>query len=200
MQAVVLDIGGVLEFTPDTGWRARWERRLRLPPGGLDERLTPVWQAGAVGRISLDAVMQDITVRLGITAQDANAMMEEAWQEYLGTPNTPLLEFVRQLRPSVRTGIISNSFVGAREREQAAYGMADLCDVLVYSHEVAVEKPDPEIFHLAQRQLGVPYPDMAFVDDVPRNVDAARALGMHAILFEDTAQTLQALRRWLGQT
>jgi hypothetical protein len=36
-----------------------------------------------------------------------------------------------------------NSFVGAREREQALYGFKDMCDVIVYSHEVGWLKPDP---------------------------------------------------------
>jgi hypothetical protein len=38
---------------------------------------------------------------------------------YLGTANTELIEYARSLRPRFRTGILSNSFVGAREREQA---------------------------------------------------------------------------------
>ncbi len=28
IRAVVFDIGGVLEITPDTGWQVKWEERL----------------------------------------------------------------------------------------------------------------------------------------------------------------------------
>ncbi|MFJ8762682.1 hypothetical protein [Streptomyces cyaneofuscatus] len=45
---VILDIGGVLEFTRDTGWVQRWERKLELAPGTVDERLRDVWEAGSV--------------------------------------------------------------------------------------------------------------------------------------------------------
>ncbi len=60
-----------------------------------------------------------------------------------GTANTDLIEYARRLRPRYRTGILSNSFVGAREREQAAYGFEDLVDEIIYSHECGMSKPDP---------------------------------------------------------
>ena len=49
---VILDIGGVLEITPETGCVQRWEERLELPLGTVHERLRDVWQAGSVGSIS----------------------------------------------------------------------------------------------------------------------------------------------------
>ncbi len=69
--------------------------------------------------------------------------MADIWREYLGTANTELIEYARQLRPRYRTGILSNSFVGAREGEQAAYGFEDLVDEIIYSHEAGMSKPDP---------------------------------------------------------
>ena len=51
--------------------------------------------------------------------------------------------------------ILSNSFVGAREREQAAYGFEDLVDEIIYSHECGMSKPDPGIHALACERLRV---------------------------------------------
>jgi hypothetical protein len=56
IRAVVLDIGGVLEITPDLGVHQRWETQLGLPPGEIDARLRDVWQGGSVGTIALDDV------------------------------------------------------------------------------------------------------------------------------------------------
>ena len=38
--------------------------------------------------------------------------------------------------------------VGAREREQAAYGFQDMCDTIVYSHEVGYLKPEPAAYRI----------------------------------------------------
>jgi putative hydrolase of the HAD superfamily len=90
----------------------------------------------------------------------------------------------------VLTGILSNSFVGAREREQDAFGFEELVDVIVYSHEVGRRKPDPEIYAITCSRLGVEPHEVLFVDDVQENVDGAIAAGMDAIRFVDAEQAI----------
>jgi FMN phosphatase YigB (HAD superfamily) len=145
IRAVVFDIGGVLEITPDLGVNRLWEARLGLSSGEMDQRMRDVWRAGSIGTITLDGVHQAIRDRLGLDEQQLAEYMADLWREYLGTANTELIEYARQLRPRYRTGILSNSFVGAREREQTAYGFEDLVDEIVYSHEAGMSKPDPDI-------------------------------------------------------
>ncbi|MGN6610809.1 MAG: HAD family hydrolase [Angustibacter sp.] len=61
-----------------------------------------------------------------------------------------------------------------------------LFDDIVVSGEEQVAKPDARIFRVLERRAGIPLAQCVFIDDSPRNVEAARALGMDAILFEDT--------------
>jgi putative hydrolase of the HAD superfamily len=117
-----------------------------LPAGELGERMHDVWAAGSIGTITEDDVHQAIADRLGLDKQQCAAFMSDIWREYLGTANEELIEYVRRLRPRYRTGILSNSFVGARQREQAAYGFEDLVDEIIYSHEAGMSKPDPQIY------------------------------------------------------
>ena len=81
--------------------------------------------------------------------------MSSYWAEYPGPPNEDLIRYFRDLRPRYRTGIISNSFAGARGREQAAYQLSDSTDLIVYSHEAGTCKPDHRIYHLACEMLVV---------------------------------------------
>lgn len=87
---VILDIGGVLEMTPETGWVQRWEERLALPPGTVHERMDDVWQAGNVGSISERTVHEQVASRLGLDAPQVEAFMADLWTEYLGAPNEEL--------------------------------------------------------------------------------------------------------------
>jgi epoxide hydrolase-like predicted phosphatase len=119
--------------------------------------------------------------------------MDDAWTEYVGTLNEELADWFAGLRPRYRTGILSNSFVGAREREQKLYGFEDMCDVLMYSHEVGWAKPDARIYHAVCQQLGVAPAEAVLLDDLPANVDGARAVGMRAVTYVDTAQAIAEL-------
>ena len=66
-------------------------------------------------------------------------------------------------------------------------------DVIVSAHERLV-KPDPEIFGVFLRRTGMAPGDCIFVDDSRANIEAARATGMDAVLFEEPEALAEALR------
>jgi len=197
IRAVVFDIGGVLEITPDLGVMGEWETRLGLPAGRLAERMRAAFAGGNIGTVTENEVHQAARERLGLDEEQLAAFMADLWREYLGTPNTELIEYARQLRPRYRTGIVSNSFVGAREREQAAYGFEDLVDEIVYSHEAGMSKPDPRIYALACTRLDVRPQETVFLDDVEMCVVGARDAGLHAIRYQDNAQAIAEIEKLL---
>jgi epoxide hydrolase-like predicted phosphatase len=199
IEAVVFDIGGVLEITPSLGVAEMWESRLGLDPGEVDKRMQDVWEGGAVGAISERDVHQAVRERLGLNERQLEEFMGMIWREYLGAANTELIEYVRRLRPRYRTGIVSNSFVGAREREQAAYGFEDLVDEIVYSHECGMSKPDPAIYALACERLRVEPAQMVFVDDYGPCVAGAREAGIHGVPYRDNAQAIRDIEALLDR-
>jgi putative hydrolase of the HAD superfamily len=190
IKAIVFDIGGVLEITPDLGVAAAWESRLGLAEGELNERMSDAWAGGSVGTVSEAGVHRAARERLGLDERQLAEFTADLWRDYLGTANTELIGYVRGLRPCYRTGILSNSFVGAREREQAAYGFEDLVDEIIYSHECGMQKPDQRIYALACARLGVEPGQMVFVDDYPPCVEGAAAVGIHAVRHQGNAQTI----------
>ena len=193
IRAVVFDIGGVLEITPPGGWRHRWEKT----PGDLDRRLAPVWKAGSLGHISEAQAEEQIAELMGLGPVQREAFMADLWRDYLGELNRELADYFVALRQRCRTAILSNSFVGAREREQQTYALSDMSEFIIYSHEVGLEKPDPRIFQLTCQQLGLTPQEIAFVDDCPGHVEAARQLGIQAILHQDNARTIAQLEAFL---
>jgi epoxide hydrolase-like predicted phosphatase len=197
IRAVLFDIGGVLEYAPDIGVTELWEGRLGLSAGELDSRMQDAWIGGSIGTISLADVHQAAMDKLGLDELRVAAFMEDIWREYLGAGNTELIEYARGLRPRYRTGILSSSFVGAREREQAAYGFEDLVDEIIYSHEVGMSKPDPRIYALACERLGVRPEETVLLDDAEQDVHGAREAGLQAIRFQDNAQAIADLDKLL---
>ncbi|MEE1938166.1 HAD-IA family hydrolase [Streptomyces sp. TRM 70361] len=197
-RCVVLDIGGVLEITPATGWQQDRERRLGLPVGTVGRRLGEVWRAGSVGAIGEEEVRARVAAEPGLDASRVDALMADLWAEYLGNPNEELITCVRGLRSRCRLGVLSTSLVGARGREAEAYRFDGLVGEIVHSHEAGICKPDPAAYALVCARLEVCPEDCLFVDDVGANVDAAREAGMWGHLFEDNARTIDRIFARLG--
>jgi len=65
-------------------------------------------------------------------------------------------ELTRTSPPCVRESRRASSATASSElaeREQAAYGFEDICDVVVYSHEIGYLKPDARAYHAVCEQL-----------------------------------------------
>ncbi len=57
-------------------------------------------------------------------------------------------------------------------------------DLVLVSARIGTAKPDADVWPLAAERLGSPADRIVFVDDKPANVDAARAAGIHAHVWE----------------
>lgn len=68
-------------------------------------------------------------------------------------------------------------------------------DVFLCSCYVGLRKPDPKFFELALDVLQRDAEEVAFIDDRQGNCEAAEALGIHAIQYQDETQCVQALER-----
>jgi putative hydrolase of the HAD superfamily len=68
-------------------------------------------------------------------------------------------------------------------------------DVFFSSCYLGLRKPDPKFYELALDVLQRDPEEVAFIDDRIHNCEAAQALGIHAIRYQDEAQCVQALER-----
>ena len=84
-----------------------------------------------------------------------------------------------------RTALITNNIAEFSDGWRAMIPVDDLFEVIIDSSAVGMRKPDARIYRMALEQLGVAPENAVFLDDAPGNIEAARAVGMHAILVED---------------
>jgi putative hydrolase of the HAD superfamily len=113
---------------------------------------------------------------------------------------TEVIEAATALRGrGYRTALITNN---ARELEpvwRPRIPVDDMFDTIVDSSAVGMRKPEPGIFQLTLDRLEVSAPEAVLLDDMPTNIDAARAFGMHAIqVGPESAAALGELDRLLG--
>jgi putative hydrolase of the HAD superfamily len=197
IEAVVLDIGGVLEVIDDTVFPDPWCERHGVARDVLDAAFVLPRDA-VVGGMTEAEIAAHLRRELGLDDAQLAELLEDHWRWYVGELDQPLRDWFSTLRGrGLKTGILSNSGPGARERE-ACWAFEDLVDVLIYSHEVGLRKPDPRIYALASDRLGVEPSGIAFLDDWLPAVEAARAAGWHGVHHVDTPSSIAALEALLN--
>jgi epoxide hydrolase-like predicted phosphatase len=204
VRAVVFDIGGVLERVEDfeAALGAAWRARLGMSPDEFHAALGAIdlGKLAETGQMSEAEYAARCAVCLGLSPAQQEEFMADMWNWYCGELDRELMAFAASLRPRVRTAIVSNSADGARREELSRYAFDEIFDPIIYSHEVGLAKPDPAIFELACSRLGVTPDESIFVDDVPEHCEAARGVGMHAILHRSTPQTITAVTALINGT
>lgn len=201
IDAVVFDLGGVVLESPFTAI-ARYEAELGLPPQSINRAVAGAGEAGAWarlerGEITLEAFYTcfDADCRaagLAVSVQRLMALVHES------TVVRPRMVGVidRLRRHGLRVGALTNTWV--RQGRTVTESLRPHFDVFVESSTVGLRKPDPRIYELVCRELGVPPARAAFLDDLGRNLKAARALGMTTIKVDDPAAALCELGALLG--
>ena len=66
------------------------------------------------------------------------------------------------------------------------------------SADVGLAKPDERIYALSARRLKLAPAECVFIDGLPRNVEGARAAGMHAVHFLVNEHNLETQLADLG--
>lgn len=199
IQALILDIGGVLVRTEDWSPRQQWERKLGLPANSLEPLVhgTVSNESYERGKLSFDAFWNAVARKLHIPASQMAQFRDDF---YSGDRlNLPLIEFVRAQRErGIKTGIISNAPPSMRLMITHKFPIIDDFDAVILSGEAGVRKPERRVYDIACNALHVLPEEGVFVDDLEVNITGARAAGMQAVHFVDTEPALVELRRWLG--
>ncbi len=198
IRAVIFDIGGVLLNLPDPSIRyAKWEQLLGLQPGKLVHILRHSgFNAEAdIGKYSQQDMVPRLSSLLRLNDQQARDFLDEHTTNY--ELNCDITEFLKRLRPRYQTAILSNAWPDVPKKMQEHYHFDELVDIIIYSCQVGLAKPDPAIYHLACQRLGVQPEEVLFIDDTLHNVEAARAIGILAVLFQHNAQAISDMQAYL---
>lgn len=197
----VFDFGRVL-----FRWRPEALLRQVLPQRASDEASARHW-AGLVfqayggdwgdfdrGTVQPPELAQRIAARTGLAQAEARAVIEAAPDELQPLPDS--VDLLRHLRAAGRrTFYLSNMPAPYADHLEARHDFVRGFESGVFSARVGFNKPEPQIFALAQARFGVPAETLLFLDDHAPNVQAAREAGWQALLFSDAAQAERDLRQ-----
>lgn len=139
----------------------------------------------ANGLVWKDVVYARLLAEFGVDTLEVTDMIQE-YLDGLGAHAClfdGVLTALQELRAvGLKLGIITNGRTDLQSRIIAASGLDDLMDSVVISGAVGVGKPDPGIFNIALKEIGLNAGETVFVGDNPiADIAGARALGMGVV-------------------
>lgn len=122
----------------------------------------------------------------------------DRWTETITGPIGGTVALLKDLHASGKYRLLGLTnwsrelFPWARE----TFPFLELFEAIMVSGEVKLQKPDPAIYRLLHDTYDLRgYAGCVFIDDSPRNVEAARQQGLDAIRFENPAQLREELKQ-----
>jgi len=200
IRALIFDMGGVLVRTASQESRLRLARKLGL---SLDELYDLVFNSeeslqAQLGSGSPEGPWQRIARQFGFDQEQLAAFQRDMFGA--DELDSELIDYIRCRRQKYKTALLSNASAGLERRLRDDLHIDDCFDVIVISALVGIMKPDPAIYHLVLRKLGVAPEEAVFIDDSPENVAGAAAVGIHAIRFTTREAVLKQLEQLLAKT
>ncbi len=199
IKAVIWDMGGVILRTEDPSPREKLANELGLNREELEKFVfsSKAANQATAGEISSREHYQQIARRFNLDDDGLKHFFDAFWSG--DRVDETLLAVIRELRKQYKTAMLSNAWSEARDFLTKDFPCLEPFDIAIFSAEVKLAKPQPEIYWLMLNSLQVAPGESVFIDDFQENIAAAKSLGMHGIQFRNREQALSELGEILGR-
>lgn len=119
--------------------------------------------------------------------EDWTTSFHQVMKQAIGV-NSQMYELVNELKTrNMPIALLSNidERLGKIIRDFGLYEPFEPC---LLSYQLGLEKPDPQIYQVLLKEMNLPAEDIIFIDDRAENIEAAKHLGLDAILFLSPCQ------------
>jgi putative hydrolase of the HAD superfamily len=193
-RAVLFDLGGVLLDIDFGRAIAAWADHSRLPPEQMRAsfRFDEPFHRHETGH--LDNAGFFAHLRQALSLQCGLAEVEAGFNRILIGEIEETVRLLEAVRARVPCYAISNTNPAHIAHIERAFPQFLQRFTRVFaSHEIGHRKPHAAAFEHVLRAIGVPPPEVLLFDDLAANVEAARALGLQAVLVRSPADVREAL-------
>ncbi|HRZ21592.1 MAG TPA: HAD family phosphatase [Bacteroidales bacterium] len=198
IKAVIWDMGGVILRTSGEDSRLEMAKEFQVPADTLYKLVfdSPSAEKATVGLISESDHWNFVADNLGVSRDRVQELQDRFWAG--DTIDKQLVEFIKSLNKSYKTGLLSNAWSGARQSLDQRIPIGIVFQYSMFSCEVRLRKPDAKIYHRMLELMEVKADEAIFVDDFSENIAGANAVGIHGVQFFSTAQAIADVNQILS--
>ncbi|HMP92902.1 MAG TPA: HAD family phosphatase, partial [Phnomibacter sp.] len=154
------------------------------------------------GKIAPPDFYEQLRAQTGLAL--SNQTIEQAWNAMLGKFRPASIASVAPLRGRYRVYLLSNTnqihyncFLQAYQQQIGGNPFNGLFDTAYYSHHMGLRKPDAEAYQHILDTEGLLAAETLFIDDTPKNIAGAKAVGLQTGWLQPGMQLEDSLPLWL---
>lgn len=192
---IIFDIGNVLsdfcwkEFLLDQGMSEEMAMRI-----GRATTMHPVWNEIDRGVWSTEQLLKAFVEN----DPEIEEEIRRAYADIHGIvrPRAYAIPWIKELKAKGYNVYYLSNFSQKAEEECAdSLAFIPYTDGGILSFREKITKPDPGIYELLLKRYGLKAEESVFLDDTPRNVEGAKAVGMQAVCFRSKEQAEEELQK-----
>jgi putative hydrolase of the HAD superfamily len=193
LRAVIFDYGKVLTGPPDPAAHDTLVRITGLSSDRLDSLYWADRQAYDEGKMTGLEFWRKLVDEAGLELSESAIAELNLWDARMWTRgDSAMLAWQLKIKQrGLLTAIVSNMGDAVHEYMERELDWLSRFDLLVWSYQLRVAKPDPAIYRYALERLGTRPGETLFLDDKAENVDTAAKMGMKGLVFS-TVEKLRA--------
>ena len=193
IKAIFFDYNGVIGVNILKCVYAETAKRFGLTKEDVRQTFHEIHSPAQRGETSVMEFWERFAAKFGIDPKE----LEKVWLDIFASKSIEdeeVLDLIKNLKANgYKIGMLTNltnAFPSTSRKN-----LACLFDDIVISCEVGMRKPEPEIYELALKRLGIKADDAVFIDDRYEYVEGANAVGIKGILFENAVQLKRELEK-----
>ena len=192
IKAVFFDIGNVLlKFS-----QKRILRKVAWAVGRHPVKVARlIWKGRLVDRIERGEIAGEDLHKLFVAElgyKGDYAKFKTLWCDHF-TLDRGSFAVLKSVSARVPTYLLSNTNALHIEHIRARYAFPAIVRGAILSHELALRKPQREIYEAALKMSGTAPEETVFIDDLEENCEGARKAGLHAIRYRGAADLKKKL-------
>lgn len=196
IKAIIFDFGGVFKKNDD--FVKFWQKNAKefnVDEDFIIKKSLEIWLQARVGEIDSNIFWEEQGRAVG--------MSTEEFKTYFINSTSfcdELLEYVKNnLVGKYKLAILSNQIESWFELIIKKRGLKEIFNPIVTSYNEKVAKPDIEIYKRTIEKIGEKAENCIYIDDVAKNLEPAKQLGMKTVLFKEYRNFLEDLNNILNQ-
>jgi putative hydrolase of the HAD superfamily len=205
LEAVIWDFGGVLTSSPFEAF-ARFETERGLPADiirrtNAANHLENAWAKFERAEVDIEAFDQLFAAESRVLGAEVRG--RDVLSLLSGDLRPEMVEALKRIKARFKTGCITNNLpanaIGsASGRVLYIAEVMALFDHVIESAKIGLRKPDPRIYQMMVKALGVNPRRCVYLDDLGVNLKPAREMGMTTIKVLNATQALAELEAATG--